>query len=275
MPMLIGVPKETAAGERRVAVVPEVAKKYVALGAELRIEAQAGAASSCSDTDYVGAGIAGDAAELYGRAQVLLKVAPPHHRGNRRHAAGYGSHRLPPALSGRGQDQGAQQAQDNVICGRAHPAHLPRSEHGCPLVPGGGGRLPVYADRGERLPQVLSHAHLRRRDDPSRARPRHRRGSGRPPGIATAKRLGAVVEGYDVRPETKEQVESLGAKFVDVGVSAAGTGGYARELTDDEKRLQAEKLGKAVGQAGACSSPRPRSRASVRRSSSPAPWSPA
>ncbi len=67
--------------------------------------------------------------------------------------------------------------------------------------------------------------------------------------IATAKRLGAVVEGYDVRPETKEQVESLGAKFVDVGVSAAGTGGYARELTDDEKRLQAEKLGKAVGQA--------------------------
>ncbi len=77
MPMLIGVPRETAAGERRVAVVPEVAKKYVALGAELRIEAQAGAASSCSDTDYVGAGIAGDAAELYGRAQVLLKVAPP------------------------------------------------------------------------------------------------------------------------------------------------------------------------------------------------------
>ncbi|MDA8427290.1 MAG: NAD(P)(+) transhydrogenase (Re/Si-specific) subunit alpha, partial [Treponema sp.] len=67
--------------------------------------------------------------------------------------------------------------------------------------------------------------------------------------IATAKRLGAVVEGYDVRPETREQIESLGAKFVDVGVSAAGTGGYARELTEDEKRLQAEKLGKAVALA--------------------------
>jgi NAD(P) transhydrogenase subunit alpha len=64
--------------------------------------------------------------------------------------------------------------------------------------------------------------------------------------IATAKRLGAMVEAYDVRPDTKEQIESLGAKFVDTGVSAAGAGGYARELTDEEKAAQAEKLGKAV-----------------------------
>ena len=64
--------------------------------------------------------------------------------------------------------------------------------------------------------------------------------------IATAKRLGAIVEAYDVRPDTKEQIESLGAKFVDTGVSAAGAGGYARELTDEEKAAQAEKLGKAV-----------------------------
>ena len=64
--------------------------------------------------------------------------------------------------------------------------------------------------------------------------------------IATAKRLGAIVEAYDVRPDTREQVESLGAKFVDTGVSAAGAGGYARELTDEEKARQADKLGKAV-----------------------------
>ena len=50
-----------------------------------------------------------------------------------------------------------------------------------------------------------------------------------------------MVSGYDVRPETKEQIESLGAKFVDTGVSAAGAGGYARELTDEEKRIQAEQ----------------------------------
>ena len=64
--------------------------------------------------------------------------------------------------------------------------------------------------------------------------------------IATAKRLGAMVEGYDVRPETREQVESLGARFVDTGVSAAGEGGYARELTDAEREQQSVALGRAI-----------------------------
>jgi len=60
--------------------------------------------------------------------------------------------------------------------------------------------------------------------------------------IATARRLGAQVEGFDVRPETREQIESLGAKFLDLGVSAAGTGGYARELTAEERAEQQKKL---------------------------------
>jgi NAD(P) transhydrogenase subunit alpha len=60
--------------------------------------------------------------------------------------------------------------------------------------------------------------------------------------IATAKRLGAQVEGFDVRPETREQIESLGGKFLDLGVSAAGEGGYARQLTDEERALQQQKL---------------------------------
>jgi NAD(P) transhydrogenase subunit alpha len=67
--------------------------------------------------------------------------------------------------------------------------------------------------------------------------------------IATCKRLGAMVEAYDVRSAAREQIESLGAKFVDTGVSADGTGGYARELTAEEKAAQAEKLAKAVAQA--------------------------
>jgi len=66
--------------------------------------------------------------------------------------------------------------------------------------------------------------------------------------IATAKRLGAIVEGYDVRAETREQIESLGAKFVDTGVSAAGEGGYARELTEAELGAQEAKLGQAIAQ---------------------------
>jgi len=64
--------------------------------------------------------------------------------------------------------------------------------------------------------------------------------------IATCKRLGAMVEAYDVRAAAREQIESLGAKFVDTGVSADGAGGYARELTAEEKAAQAEKLAKAV-----------------------------
>jgi NAD(P) transhydrogenase subunit alpha len=64
--------------------------------------------------------------------------------------------------------------------------------------------------------------------------------------IATARRLGAMVEGFDVRPETREQIESLGAKFLDLGVNAAGQGGYARELTAEEKAAQQAKLAEHV-----------------------------
>jgi NAD(P) transhydrogenase subunit alpha len=66
--------------------------------------------------------------------------------------------------------------------------------------------------------------------------------------IATAHRLGAIVEAYDVRPETREQVESLGARFVDTGVAAAGAGGYARELTQEERTCQQGRLSKAISQ---------------------------
>jgi NAD(P) transhydrogenase subunit alpha len=69
--------------------------------------------------------------------------------------------------------------------------------------------------------------------------------------IATARRLGAVVEAYDVRSATKEQVKSLGAKFVDTGVSADGTGGYARELTAEEKAKQQEVLDSRIAAADA------------------------
>jgi NAD(P) transhydrogenase subunit alpha len=69
--------------------------------------------------------------------------------------------------------------------------------------------------------------------------------------IATAKRLGAMVEAYDVRPETREQVESLGARFVDVKVNAVGEGGYARELSEEEKRQEMAILTEHVAQADA------------------------
>ena len=64
--------------------------------------------------------------------------------------------------------------------------------------------------------------------------------------IATARRLGAIVEAYDVRADTKEQVESLGAKFVDIEIKAEGSGGYARELTEEEKQQQQDILARHV-----------------------------
>ena len=67
--------------------------------------------------------------------------------------------------------------------------------------------------------------------------------------IATARRLGAVVEAYDVRSATKEQVQSLGAKFIELGITAEGTGGYARELTAEEKQQQQEALAKHIATA--------------------------
>src|SRR6187397_1780371 len=67
--------------------------------------------------------------------------------------------------------------------------------------------------------------------------------------IATARRLGAIVEAYDVRAATKEQIQSLGAKFVDTGVAAEGTGGYARELTAEEKAKQQEVLDARIAAA--------------------------
>jgi len=96
---------------------------------------------------------------------------------------------------------------------------------------------------------------------------------------AIASRIGAIVEAYDVRPEVREQIESLGAKFVDTGVAAAGVGGYARELTDDEKARQAERLAKAVSQCDALITTaaipgiRLRFRASARPASSLPRWS--
>ena len=246
MSVLIGIPRESKAGERRVALVPELAKKYTTLGAGLLIEGGAGEGSSIKDADFVGAEIVADAKSLFGRADLILKVTPPTiqeiaamkrgavllgylqpwqdpERIKALMAAGVESYavELIPRIS-RAQSMDALSSQGAV------------AGYQCVLI--AAGLCPkffpmlTYAAGTIRPARVLIIG----------------AGVAGLQAIATAKRLGAIVEAYDVRPETKEQVESLGAKFVDTGVSAAGTGGYARELTEEEKRQQAEKLGKAV-----------------------------
>ncbi|MDA8409355.1 MAG: NAD(P) transhydrogenase subunit alpha [Treponema sp.] len=246
MSVLIGIPRERRAGERRVALVPDLAKKYSALGAGLLVEVGAGEGSHIHDADFAGAETVGDAKTLFGRADLILKVTPPtleeiaamkrgavllgylqpwqdSDRIKALMAAGVESYavELIPRIS-RAQSMDALSSQGAV------------AGYQCVLI--AAGMCPKF------FPMLTYAAGTIR---PARVLVIGAGVAGLQ-AIATAKRLGAIVEAYDVRPETKEQVESLGAKFVDTGVSAAGSGGYARELTEEEKAKQAEKLGKAV-----------------------------
>jgi NAD(P) transhydrogenase subunit alpha len=248
MALIIGVPKETVPGERRVAVVPDVAKKYRSLGAELCLETGVGAGSSLRDSDFTDVAIAANAADIFAKAQVVFKVqAPaldeirslqpgtvligflqPYQDAERlklmceRKITSFAVELIPRISRAQSMDAlSSQAAASGYLCVLIAANHCPK------FLP-----MMTYAAGTLRPAQVLVIG----------------AGVAGLQAIATAKRLGAIVFAYDVRPETKEQIESLGAKFVDTGVSAAGAGGYARELTEEEKKQQAEKLGKAVAQ---------------------------
>ena len=246
MPLVIGVPKETAPGERRVAVVPEVVKKLKSLGAEFCIERGAGSESYFRDEDFGAAVIAANSDEVFAQSQLVFKVQAPTADEIRAMKPGtaligflqpYQSKERIALLRERNITSFAveliprisrAQAMDALSSQAAVAGYL------CPLI--AANHCPKF------FPMITYAAGTIR---PARVLVIGAGVAGLQ-AIATAKRLGAIVEAYDVRPETKEQVESLGAKFVDTGVSAAGAGGYARELTEEEKRIQAEKLGKAV-----------------------------
>jgi NAD(P) transhydrogenase subunit alpha len=245
MPVQIGIPKETVAGERRVATVPDVIKKFKPLGAEFVVQTGAGAGSFLPDGDF-DATIVPSAAEVYGRAQVVFKVTPPSADEIAAMAPGtvllgylapYGDAARVRQLAEKNITAFAveliprisrAQSMDTLSSQAAVAGYL------CALIAANNSPkffpMLTYAAGTIRPAQVLVIG----------------AGVAGLQAIATAKRLGAIVSGYDVRPETREQIESLGAKFVDTGVSAAGTGGYARELTDEEKAQQAAKLAKAV-----------------------------
>ncbi|WP_153161708.1 NAD(P) transhydrogenase subunit alpha [Zoogloea sp. 1C4] len=251
MPLVIGVTKEFTPGERRVALVPDVAKKYQGLGAALLLQAGAGASAYYRDEDYGAAELVADASAVLKKADVLLQVQP---------LSMDDLNELKPGsvLVGLQQPWSSKERiellrQKGITCfalellpriSRAQSMDVLSSQaavagYECALI---------AADHSPKFFPMLTYA-------AGTIRPAKvlviGAGVAGLQAIATAKRLGAMVSGYDVRPETKEQIESLGAKFVDTGVSAAGTGGYARELTDDEKRQQAEKLGKAIADCDA------------------------
>jgi NAD(P) transhydrogenase subunit alpha len=222
-----------------VALVPDVVKRLVGKGHEIVVEAGAGDAALMPDDLFTEAGAT--IADPWG-AEVVVKVAPPSEAELGRLSAGQtlvgflnprGNPEGLTAVAGRGvtafameaiprisraQSMDALSSQSNVS---GYKAALLGAEHSTrfyPMLMTAAGTIPP----AKVLVLGIGVAGLQ--------------------ALATARRLGAQTTGYDVRPETAEQVESLGAKWLDLGIEAAGEGGYARELTDAERAAQQQAL---------------------------------
>lgn len=246
MAITVGVVRETTPGERRVALTPEVAKKLKAKGVGLLLESGAGAAASFADAAYKDTEIAADARAVLARSDVLLKVQPPSPEeiGALREGAvviGYLAPHLAPertrALRDRRLTAFAMELLPRTT--RAQAMDVLSSQANI----AGYKAVLIAAEASPKFFPMLTTAAGTIR--PSRVLVIGAGVAGLQ-AIATARRLGAQVDGFDVRPETKEQIQSLGAKFLDLGVSAAGSGGYARELTPEERAQQQAALAEHV-----------------------------
>ena len=241
MSVVVGVLAETAANETRVALVPEIAAKLKGLGVRVVMERGAGDKAHFPDALYTDAEFS-DAAAILSTVDVLLKVQPPSLQEVAALKQGavvigfmqaYARPDLVRALQERGITSFAMELVPRISRAQSMDALSSQAS-----VAGYKAAL-IAADTLEKFLPMLTTA-------AGTIRPASvlviGAGVAGLQAIATAKRLGAVVEAYDVRSATKDQVKSLGAKFVETGVSAEGAGGYARELTPEEKAKQQEIL---------------------------------
>jgi len=257
--MIIGIPRETFAGEDRVALVPDAVSGLVALNSEIIVEPGAGTAAGFTDTDYTerGAQIVADRDEVYARADVVLQV--------RTFGANPEAGRADLALTRSGQ----------VIIGASDPltagpqlrelATTGATLFAMELIPritraqsmdilssmatiAGYKAVLIAADALPRMfPLLMTAAGTL---TPARVLIIGAGVAGLQ-AIATARRLGAVVQAYDVRPAVKEQIESLGAKFIELEINAGDSedaGGYAKAQDEAFYRRQREELAKVAGQ---------------------------
>jgi NAD(P) transhydrogenase subunit alpha len=251
MPVTIGALRESAPSETRVSLTPEIAEKLAKEGVRVLLERGAGERARFPDALYKSVAWADTPAAVLGAADVLLTVQPPsvaqieqlkpkavvvgfmqpHARAAEVRALkerGITSFamELVPRIS-RAQSMDALSSQAAIAGYKAVLIAASQLPKFFPMLTTAAGTI--------RPAQVLVIG----------------AGVAGLQAIATAKRLGAVVEAYDVRSATREQVKSLGAKFVDTGVSAEGSGGYARELTAEEKARQQEVLEARIAAADA------------------------
>jgi len=248
MSIVLGVLKSADPAEKRVALVPDVAKKYRQLGAEILMQRGACTGANFTEGDFADVQWTDSADDVLGKADCILTVEPLDIAVLAKLKAGA---IVLGALSPYGSVERIKQLQDSRVTAfateliprisRAQSMDTLSSQAAC----SGYQCVLIAASHCPKFFPMLTYAAGTIR--PARVMVVGAGVAGLQ-AIATAKRLGAMVEAYDVRPETREQIESLGAKFVDTGVSAAGAGGYARELTEDEKQQQAGKLAKAISQ---------------------------
>jgi NAD(P) transhydrogenase subunit alpha len=244
--MRIGVPKESIAGERRVALVPEVVKKLVAKGHEVVVEGGAGQAALVPDELFTAAGAT--IGDPWG-AEVIVKVAPPvdgelAHLGSGQTLIGF--------LNPRGNPDGLQAVARTGATAFAMEA-IPRISRAQSMdalssqanIGGYRAALMGATLMGRYYPMLMTAAGTIR---PATVLVLGAGVAGLQ-AIATARRLGAQVEAFDVRAAVKEQVESLGAHFLefDLGGDLEGTGGYAKELTAEQQQRQQELMAEAIG----------------------------
>jgi NAD(P) transhydrogenase subunit alpha len=255
--MKIAVPRETAEGEARVALTPQAAGQIIAEGNELLVETGAGEASFISDEAYreAGATIVPDAASLYRDADMVLRVGRPSDDEIARLRSGtvvigtlgtLANPKLAEALAEQGVTAISMDAIPRITRAQSMDSLSSQSTvAGYKAVIIAAERLPKF------MPLLTTAAGTVR---PARVLV-FGAGVAGLTAIGTAKRLGAVVEATDVRPVAKEQVESLGGTFLEVQMTdeekaqAETAGGYAREMSDDYKRRQAELIASRVGEA--------------------------
>jgi NAD(P) transhydrogenase subunit alpha len=256
--MRIAVPRETTPGERRVALVPESCKKLIQAGYEITIESGAGEPAGLADAIYrdAGAAVESDPAALLGSADVVLKVAAP-------------------AIGSSGRDETGWMRSGAIYIGSLMPLRnleavralaarkvtafstdaIPRTTRAQAMdtlssmanIGGYKGVLLAAVELNRYFPMLMTAAGM---VFPAKVFVIGAGVAGLQ-AIATARRLGANVVATDVRPEVKEQIESVGGKYVGIELkeSAAAGGGYAKELSDEDRRRQSELLAAECAQS--------------------------
>lgn len=249
MAVRLVVLKETRPHERRVALVPAVAEKLRRLGCEVALERGAGLASRIPDEAYGGVEVFDDPAAAVSGADIVLSVQPPPPELAARMKPGATlvsfvyAHRELPLLQALREARVTTFAMELVP--RITRAQAMDALSSQAALAGYYAVLLGATQLARILPMMTTAVGSIR---PARCLVMGLGVAGLQ-ALATARRLGAMTWGYDVRPETREQAESLGAKFVDIGVDARGEGGYARELTPEEKARVAEAVTGHIRQA--------------------------